>query len=211
MELETHPTPLPTPAAHAVLNTAELLDMILSPLSLRDLLSAQKVSYRWQRVIACSARAQKTQYLAADHSTALYTDARTNWTTPTPQTNPLFQQRFVQRAAQHALQSLNAACSGGADAAAREPAATAFAHPAASWRAMLLFQPPVAKAWLRPVSARFEDPPRLLVAREGEVGLRMADVVGAFEALLSADDSGYYAHLLGCTVARKVVWMLTPV
>jgi len=210
MELETRPTPLLTPAAHAVLSTTELLDMILSPLSLHDLLAAQQVSYRWQQVICSSARAQKTQYLAADHSTPLYTDAATNWTTPTPLTNPLFLQRFVQSAAQHALQALNPANTlSGADALVRGRAA-AFAHPAASWRAMLLFQPPVAKAWLRPVSARFEDAPRLLAAAEGAAGLRMADVVDAFERLLGGDGSGYYAHLLRCTVARKVVWMLTP-
>jgi len=211
MEVENFPTAPSTPASDAVFGTVELLAMILSPLPLRDLLAAQQVCYRWQQVIAASALAQKTQYLAADNSIAVYDSAATNWTTPTPAANPLFLQRFVQSAALHALRALNPSVAFlGADPLVRTRAA-AFAHPAASWRAMLLFQPPVAKAWLRPMSVRFEDAPRLLVAPEGALGLRMADVVHAFEELLLGDSSGYYVHLLGCTVTKKVVWMLTPV
>lgn len=85
-----------------------------------------------------------------------------------------------------------------------------FGHEEASWRRMLLFQPPVKKAWMRPMSARFEDPPRLLVAGEGVEGLVMADVVAAFEELVKGDSSGYFVHVLSCTVTKKVIWMLTP-
>ena len=55
---------------------------------------------------------------------------------------------------------------------------------------------------------RFEDPPRLL---RHEDGLRMRDVVDMFEGPTKEDSNGYFVLALGCTMTRKVVWMLAPV
>lgn len=208
--VSTDSKPSSTPAATAVLCTVELLELILSNLRMRDLLSAQRVSYLWSRIISTHKAILKTKYLLPDTSIPLYNSPATNWTTPTPFTNPLFIQRFVQSSALYALRRVNPQANFmGMDHSVRAHI-DSLGEDTASWRRMLLFQPPVKKAWLRPMSARFEDPPRLLVAREGCEGLVMGDVVAAFEELVKGDTSGYFVHVLSCTVTRKVVWMLTP-
>ena len=193
-------------AAHQVLSTAELLELILTKLRPHDLLNAQQVSYLWSSVIISSKSIQKALYLLPDTAnSSYYIDMFTN--TPSPQVNPLFVQRFVQASALYALRSINPTVSFfGVDPQVKTRTA-AFDDPDASWRNMLLFQPPVQQAWLKPMSARFEDPPRLL---RNDDGLRMTDVVAMFEALAKDDSCGYFVHVLGCTVTRIFVWMLAP-
>jgi hypothetical protein len=199
-------------AAEEVLRTTELLEMILSQLNARDFLSAQRVSYLWSRVIATHKPILRNRYLLQDCFTAppLCTDRSTKWSPQDPQVNPLFIQRFLQSAAYHVLYTLNPSVTfHGTDPLVLSHHST-FANPSATWRSMLLYNPPVKKAWLRPMSARFEDVPQLLIARDGAEGLMLGDVVEMFEGLVKGDSSGWYVHILSWTVTRKVMWMLSP-
>jgi hypothetical protein len=81
-----------------------------------------------------------------------------------------------------------------------------FEEPDASWHKMLLFQPPVSHALLRPMSAHFEDEFYFI---QNKFGLTMGDVVDLVKERANSGRSG--VELLSSTIVRKVVWSVMPV
>jgi hypothetical protein len=185
-------------AAHQVLATPELAEIILTHLAMRDLLASQHVCYLWNSIIKTSRPLLRKKYLLADNT------ARHSPVQPHALTNPLYLQRFVQQAALHALRSVNPPVHFlGIDPFVLERTAV-FESKEASWREMLLFQPPVRIAVLRPLSAHFEDG---WFEIRNDSGLKMSDLVRFFEerVLLGKDGSGFI-EILAATAVRKVVW-----
>lgn len=175
--------------------------MILSNLTMRDLLASQRVSYLWNQAIHKSRKMQRNKYLLANTSEDLSQNYRHQ------QSNPLYLQRFVQQAAFYALRQVNPTVQFmGMDRFVVQRV-EAFDEKEASWRKMLLFQPRASVAVLTPMSARFEG--NNVYFLRNEEGLKMADVVTFFEEMAKAGGEG--VELLSATVIRKMVWSITPV
>jgi hypothetical protein len=181
-------------AEASVFGTVELVELILSHLSLRDLLAAQRVNFLFQQVIKKSPTTQKTRYLLADNSCDLRVAGyATN--------NPLYLQRFVQQACFYALQQVNKNVEyKGRDRFVKEHEKS-FAEPEANWREMLLFQPPVKLALLKCLSSHYDDEYHYI---RNENGVKMGDVVEHFQK--KASKGARAEDLLSATVMRKVVW-----
>lgn len=184
-----------------VLATFELLNLILSNLTMRDLLAAQRVSYLWNQAITTSRQMQKTKYLladTADNRSPIYRHQHSN---------PLYLQRFVQQAAFHALRKVNPTVRFlGMDGFVLQRV-EAFDDSDASWRKMLLFQPRASVAVITPMSVQSEGNDAYFL--RNEQGLTMVDAVLFFEELAKAGGRG--VDLLSATVIRKMVWSITPV
>lgn len=181
-----------------VFRTVELAELILSHLSLRDLLAAQRVNFLFYEVIRRNRRTRQSKYLSPDYSGQLSTISY-------PDTNPLFLQRFVQQACLSALQQLNKDVHFlGMDRFVRLRQKS-FAEPDANWRQMLLFQPPVKSALLKSMSSHYEDEYHYI---RNEEGLKLSDVVEFFQK--KAFHGIKAVELLSATATRKVVWRAMP-
>jgi hypothetical protein len=180
---------------HQVLFTPELLEIIFTHLAMRDLLSSQHTCYLWNSVIQTSRPLRRQKYLLPILPSEGNVFSRTN---------PLYLQRFVQQAALHALRQINPQVHFlGIDAFVLQKV-HAFKEEEASWRNMLLFQPPIKNAILRPLSAHFED---AWFEIRNEDGLKMGDVVTFFERSVREGKGGRgFVDVLAATVVRKVVW-----
>ena len=186
-----------TPEVH-VFQTVELAELILSHLSLRDLLAAQRVNFLFNQIIKRNREAQRTRYLAPDRPRCVQSTGIAN-------VNPLYLQRFVQQACLFALQQLNKDVHFiGMDRFVKRRQ-TSFADPYANWRNMLLFQPLATTALLKSMSSHYEDEYHYI---RNEEGLKMADVVEFFQN--RAFDGRRAVELLSATVTRKVVWSVMP-
>jgi hypothetical protein len=185
--------------AHQVLATPELAEIILTHLSMRDLLASQHVCYLWNTIIKTSHPLLRKKYHLAEK-------VATESPLQHAHTNPLYLQRFVQQAALHALRHVNPSVHFlGIDPFVLNRSAI-FESKEASWKDMLLFQPPVRIAVLRPLSAHFED--GWFEIRNDE-GLKMGDLVRFFEeSALRGKDGGRFVEILAATVVRKVVWSI---
>ncbi|KAF2702955.1 hypothetical protein K504DRAFT_419492 [Pleomassaria siparia CBS 279.74] len=118
-----------------VLETIELLEAVLAQLPQRDLLLAQSISRRFQSTIKTSPRLQRALYLRA----APVKDPK-SWTI-----NPLLRDAFlvwfvVPRAGTQNIYTLELL-----DWTKDEKRRTAFIYKDASWRRMLVIQPPPKK------------------------------------------------------------------
>jgi hypothetical protein len=182
--------------AHQVLATPELVELILTHLTMRDLLASQHVCYLWNSMIKTSHPLLRKKHLMPNIS------SKQDSLLSHPKTNPLYLQRFVQQAALHAIRQANPS----AHFLTIDPFVleriSDFETEEASWRNMLLFQPPVRTAILRPLSAHFED--GWFEIRNDE-GLKMGDLVRFFEERVS-EGKGGFTEILVATVIRKVVW-----
>ena len=185
-------------ATARLFGTVELVELILSHLTVRDLLAAQRVNYLFQQVIKRNPRTQRSLYLLQDAPRGLAPSAYAI-------TNPLYVQRFVQQACLFALRQLNPKVHFIGIDRFVEKRDKSFADPAANWRTMLLFQPAIRKAMLRSMSMRYEDGYHYI---ENKEGLRMGDVVTFFQKL--GHDGLASVELLSATVTRKVVWSIMP-
>jgi hypothetical protein len=187
-------------AQEKVFGTVELIELIFSHLSLRDLLAAQRVNFLCNQIIRRHSRIRKAQYLLPDTSISVsslgYAD-----------TNPLFLQRFVQQAALYALQQLNPAAHFRSMDRFVRHRQKSFADPQANWKEMVLFQPPVEVAMLRSMSPHYDDWYHYIKNKEG---LKMGDVVEFF-AKQAACGGVKAVEMLSATVTRKVVWSVTPI
>jgi hypothetical protein len=186
-----------SPARLQVLNTVELLELILGNLTMRDILPSERVSYLWRSVIASSRAIQKRKYLLPDTSESRSVEV-----------NPTFLQRFIQQAAFYTLRQINPSVSFYGMSPFVFDRIDSFADDETSWRRMLLFQPPLRRAYLRPLSARFEDHLQSYMISNKE-GLGMEDVVRFFEDRVKEADQ-VSLRLLSYTVIKKVTWVLTP-
>lgn len=179
--------------------TVELVELILTNLSLRDLLAAQRVNYLFHAIVQRNKKIQKTRYLLPDNSISLETAGYA-------ESNPLYLQRFVQQACFFALQQLNPKVHFlGMDRFVRQRT-KAFADRQANWKNMLLFQPPVRSALLKSMSSHYDDGYYYINNVEG---LKMGDVVEFFQKAREKDPRKAI-DLLSATVTRKVVWSVTP-
>jgi hypothetical protein len=190
--------PIANSAAEQVFGTTELVELILTNLSLRDLLAAQRACFLFSEVVKRHSEIRKTRYLLPDHSLSLKITGYAN-------TNPLYLQRFVQQACLFALQQPNLNVDFlGMDRFVRKREKS-FAEPSANWRQMLLFQPPVKLALLKSMSSHFEDTYSYI----GNIdGLTMGDVVEFF--VKKAQGGEKSIDLLAATITRKVVWSVMP-
>lgn len=190
-----------TSSTSQVLATFELLDIILSNLTMRDLLTAQRVDYFWNQVISKSRQMRRTKYLLPDTLEDPSTIFRPQ------QTNPLYLQRFVQQASFHALRQVNPTVHFlGMDRFVLQRV-KAFEEPEASWREMLMFRPQASLAIITPMSVSLEG--NKVYSLRNDEGLTMADVVTFFEEMAKAGGEGI--ELLSATVIRKMVWSITPI
>jgi hypothetical protein len=188
---------MPSPAEQ-FFQTVELVELILSHLTLRDLLATQRVNYLWHEVIKASRPMQRSKYLLPDTSTSLAAAGCAD-------TNPLYIQRFVQQACFFALQQLNPYVQSiGMDHFVRRTVKS-FAEPKAQWRDMLLFQLPVKLALLKSMSAHYDDGYYYI---ENNDGLKMSDVVEFFKSKVV--EGANAVDLLSATAAKKVVWSVMP-
>jgi hypothetical protein len=184
--------------AEEVFRTVELVDLILSHLTMRDLLAAQRVNYLWHEVVKSSRRMQKAKYLLPDSSTSLASAGYAH-------TNPLYLQRFVQQACFFALLQVNPTVQFiGMDRFVQRTV-KGFSSTQASWRDMLLFQPPVKFALLKSISAHYDDGYYYIDNAEG---LKMSDVVEFFKD--KAMEGVKAVDLLSATATRKVIWSVMP-
>jgi hypothetical protein len=182
--------------AHQVLAMPELAEMILTHLSMRDLLASQHVCYLWNTIIQTSHPLLRKKYLMPNIPSKQDSLQRH------PKTNPLYLQRFVQQAALQALRQVNPSVHFlGIDPFVLQRMSS-FETEDASWRDMLLFQPPVRNAILRPLSAHFDDGWFEIV---NDDGLKMGDLVRFFEERV-VEGKGRFVEVLAATVIRKVVW-----
>jgi hypothetical protein len=194
-----------TPQAQ-VLQTMELLDLVLTPLSMRDLIAAKLVSYLWNDTISKSSACQRTLYLLPEQCTpeSKIEDVKNAST----ERNPLFLQRFIQQAALYALRTVNPKVHFLGIHEFVLTSVDAFADPAASWRNMLLYQPPVSMAGLTALpNGEFQ----LGYAIDNVDGVRMGDVVALFTDLIRessprSDDRSDYVDLLSKTVTGEGYW-----
>jgi hypothetical protein len=182
-----------------VLEMVELLDIVLSNLTMRELLAAQRVNYLWNQVIAKSRKMQTTQYLLPDTSGE-------SASIDNPLSNPLFLQRFVQQACLFALRQVNPTVHFLRIDRFVLDRVKSFEESEASWRKMLLFQSPVSLVLFRPMSAHFESHDTYYISNAG--GVTMADVVTFFEGMAKAGGEGI--RILSATATRKMVWSVTP-
>jgi len=181
-----------------VFRTVELAELVLSHLSLRDLLAAQRVNFLFNKVIKRNRRIQQKQYLAPDTTINLECNGYAA-------TNPLYLQRFVQQACFFALQNLNKDVKFiGMDRFVKRREKS-FALPDANWQKMLLFQPPVKLALLKSMSSHYDDEYHYI---SNEDGLKMGDVVHFFQKRASGGIKA--VELLSATTTRKVVWSVMP-
>ena len=114
-----------------VLNTVELLELVFSNLTMRDVLASERVSYVWRSVISSSPPAQRRKYIMPEPSLP-----------HGPQINPMYFQGFYQKVVLYAIRQTNSTATIHGPASFVRDRVETFADEHASWRRMLLFQPP---------------------------------------------------------------------
>ncbi|KAI1122181.1 hypothetical protein F5Y10DRAFT_254641 [Nemania abortiva] len=170
-----------------VLQTAELLQEILLHLDMRSLLTAaQRVSRQWRELITTSPPLQRALYFkpvvrAASRPTTL---------------NPLLVKIFRLWFKPSRRHLRYAICHLHRDHFKRLPIAQAsrrqaFMHPTATWRQMLVQQPPVLRLGYWGISDRSQIPKNYIVTMQFEDGLRMDTFYDVAQQWLCLEGSSF--------------------
>lgn len=205
-----------TLATSTVLNIPELLEAILLGTDIRILLvSAQRVCKQWTAVILSSSRLQKKLFFAGDESSAKTCNPLLEWCFPFCFDS---QTRFPGRSifwisGSHGVATQPLRWLTGEEVCFLLLNKEAFSRPEASWRRMLIQQPPVRHIQQIFTQLYHEDPQGQYIRIDTYLGVRMAAMLDAVFALNRTKAQGMVGGLHDAEArpaAMRVIWHHTP-
>lgn len=195
------------------LEITEILENILLHLTISDLLRAEAVCHKWRDTVSESPTLQAAKWFnedvwKANQQTKGFRGVETHeadwpYVRFTNDHNPLCDHRFFQQAGYHALRGLVPSIQFYDTNLFALKNPDAFADERASWRRMLLFNPPRTKARIGALSSRNEIPPYTL---HNDNGLMLEDVVLFFDGLIRGPAMA--SALVQATVSGRWRWLL---
>lgn len=211
--MNRNPSMASTSARLRTLNITEVLENILLQLTVGDLLQAEAVCRKWRATVLESPMLQAAKWFNDDiwrtnQQAKGFRGVETHevdvpYASLINDCNPLCTHRFYQQVGYHVLQALVPSIQFYDTNlfALRNP--NAFADEEASWRRMLLFNPPRTKARIGALSSRTEIPPYTL---HNDNGLMLEDLVLFFDGLIRGPAMA--SALVQATVQGRWRWLL---